>query len=767
MLTTKRYLDVFLHIKGWAFLLLILALATSAFLPTPSAIIHAGGVISSAPSSAKAIPGAFNKSSPIDGAIKQPSNTTLKWGTSLNAKSYQYCFSSTAPTSSTTPCSTWKSAGAKTNVTLSALAQGTKYYWQVRAVNGSNITYANGSAYTDWWTFTTAPGPGAFTKTTPTSGATDQPDFVTLSWSSSLNATDYQYCIDKTNNNACNGAWISTAGETHVAMSALIPDTWYYWQVRAVNGTTPTYADGSTIAWWHFEVSKDPGSFGKTSPVNGATNQGSTLTLTWGTSLNITAYEYCIDTNDNDLCDSSWTSVGVKTSITLSNLTPAVPYYWQVRAKNSTGILTYADGGSTAWWSFSTIPFPGDFAKLSPVSGTTSGPTNPTLRWNSSSGASSYEYCIDTVNNSSCDTSWISTSDNTSITVSSLVLGTKYFWQVRAKNASGTTYSTDSGSPIWWTYKVATLPAAFYKQHPYNGATKDPQDVWVGWTDSSDDVTEYQYCIDTIDDNTCNGHWIAADSGDYVDPLSQSTTYYWQVRAKNAVGTTYADGGGWFHFTTSVTPGAFNKTGPADGEIDQPSNIILSWNTSANALGYQYCIDTLNNDDCDASWTSSGGATSVTVSSLNPNTWYYWQVRASAGGSLTYADGSEYAWYSFKVGPLPGAFGKTSPTNGAQNLVILMPLPSGALSQPSVNIGVTLKWEASDGAASYAFCIDTQDNDKCDDSWVSTGAATFVLKKTLSPGTTYYWQVRAKNSAGYTYADGSDTAWWSFSISPE
>jgi hypothetical protein len=33
--------------------------------------------------------------------------------------------------------------------------------------------------------------------------------------------------------------------------------------------------------------------------------------------------------------------------------------------------------------------------------------------------------------------------------------------------------------------------------------------------------------------------------------LSQATVYYWQVRAINSFGATYANGGAWWRFTTA------------------------------------------------------------------------------------------------------------------------------------------------------------------------------------------------------------------------
>jgi len=50
--------------------------------------------------------------------------------------------------------------------------------------------------------------PGAFSKTTPTNGAVNQPMATMLTWGAASAATSYEYCIDTTNNNACNTSWV-------------------------------------------------------------------------------------------------------------------------------------------------------------------------------------------------------------------------------------------------------------------------------------------------------------------------------------------------------------------------------------------------------------------------------------------------------------------------------------------------------------------------------------------------------------------------------
>jgi len=93
----------------------------------------------------------------------------------------------------------------------------------------------------------------------------------------------------------------------------------------------------------------------------------------------------------------------------------------------------------------------------------------------------------------------------------------------------------------------------------------------------------------------------------------------------------------------------------------------------------------------------------------------------------------------------PGSFTKSSPLNNT----------TGQSSN------LTLSWGESSGAASYAYCFDTTNDNACS-SWISVGNNTFANLSGLIPNTVYYWQVSASNMHGTTYADGSSASYWSF-----
>jgi hypothetical protein len=217
---------------------------------------------------------------------------------------------------------------------------------------------------------------------------------------------------------------------------------------------------------WVLAADTPPGAFNKSSPANAAVGQPANPTLSWGASSGATSYEYCIDDSSNNTCNTSWISTSTSTSVPLSGLALG-NHSWQVRANNALG-TTEANGGT--WWSFTVVsasarvylplvikpfPPPGAFNKSAPANGATGQPANPTLSWGASSGATSYEYCIDTSNNNACDTAWTSTAASTSAGLSGLTPATSYSWQVRANNASGT---TNANGGTWWSFSIAGSP---------------------------------------------------------------------------------------------------------------------------------------------------------------------------------------------------------------------------------------------------------------------------------------------------------------------
>ena len=559
-------------------------------------------------------------------------------------------------------------------------------------------------------------------------------------WETSSAANYYEYCYDTSNDGACS-TWNTSAGSPKY-ISGLSGDTTYYWQVRAVNGDGTTYANGSGSAFWSFTtLPAPPGAFGKSEPADDATNQPTTVTLSWSSSSGATSYEYCYDQTDNGIC-TPWISNGTLMSITLSGLEPAHTYYWHVRAKTSGG-TTYSDASSSAFWSFTTyVPDPPtSFNKSTPANGSGQ-PTTLTLTWNPSEGATSYEYCYDDTNDNTC--TWVSNGTTTSKQLSSLVVGKTYYWHVRAVNAGGTTYA-GSGNTDFWSFTVIGPPQDFSKSNPSSPSWNVPTSLTLEWNPSSG-ATGYEYCVVDFGPPSCS-NWISAgtDTAVAISGLQNFKTYYWQVRASNAGGIKLANSGSWWTFTTiPPAPGAFGKSEPVNGvTTTQSTSATIKWTASSGATGYEYCYAT-STGNC-TTWISDP-STSKFLSGLTPGTTYYWHLRAKNSYGTTYSDGASTAFWSFTTATSPpGAFNKSAPVNGAIDL----------------SISPTLMWSASTGATSYEYCFDTTNDNACS-SWSSNGASTSKALSGLKPATTYYWHIRAVNEGGTTYSNGAEIAFWSF-----
>ncbi len=116
-------------------------------------------------------------------------------------------------------------------------------------------------------------------------------------------------------------------------------------------GTGIINAAGAVIAAQNGGGPTLPAAFAKTSPSNGATRIRRPVTLRWAVSSGAASYVYCIDTTNENACAGSWVSAGTATQVTLSTLSAATNYYWQVRATNTAGTT---DANSGVWWSFRT-----------------------------------------------------------------------------------------------------------------------------------------------------------------------------------------------------------------------------------------------------------------------------------------------------------------------------------------------------------------------------------------------------------------------------
>jgi S-layer homology domain len=285
------------------------------------------------------------------------------------------------------------------------------------------------------------------------------------------------------------------------------------------------------------------GTVSKSSPANGSTNVDTTVTLSWtaytGTDLN--RYRYCIDKTNNSDCEGSggWTNASGNRNVTLSGLEVGTIYYWQVQAVLNDNTRVDADSGS--WWKFTTktqaTTPPGAFAKSLPATGATGQSVTPTLVWQASSGAATYEYCIDTTNNSICDSNWASTTNTFVTLMTGIGTNITYYWHARAINAVGLTYSNGSAGS-WASFTTAAGPTNDTIDGAIDISTSVPYENTPNTTSATLDSGTANTCSPALGFSSVWYKYIAtANRRIYLDTFGTSYDTFIGVWTKNANGT--------------------------------------------------------------------------------------------------------------------------------------------------------------------------------------------------------------------------------------
>lgn len=261
-------------------------------------------------------------------------------------------------------------------------------------------------------------------------------------------------------------------------------------------------------------------------------------------------------------------------------------------------------------------------------------------------------------------------------------------------------------------------PAAFNKSSPADNANLLTTSPDISWSAASG-AASYEYCYDTSDDDNCSG-WVdnGTSTSTNLADLSSDTTYYWQVRAVNTTGTTYANNGAWWSFTLT-------EIAPEYDEKLTTSKVTFDWSDVPGATSYKIQLST------DPAFSTQIINLKVYASeyafdtSLSPATTYFWRIRPKYG-DVKGIWSEVYRFYS--MDPLAAP--------------VLTDPGDGALLSPNI----TLYWDAVVNAAQYKLQVAT---DSAFTDRVFSGKLTDTFKdfNDLAPGK-YYWRVIAIEEGG-------------------
>ena len=555
------------------------------------------------------------------------------------------------------------------------LTPGNTYYYMVEASSAGGTSAASSEA-----SASTPVNPPAI----PTNPGVSVVSSTVLdvSWTASSGATSYKLLQGT-----------SPGGETQVAnpagssyhASQLVPNTTYYFQVLASNAAGDSPASSEVSATTPPAVPTG---------LTATTASSSQVNLTWNASSGATSYAVQQSPNGTD----SFVPVGsavAGTSLNVTGLTAGTTYYFEVRANAASGssaFSTPATAGSTL------VAAPA--AATNPAAASVA-PGSIDVTWTASAGATSYKLLQGTASGGEVQ---VGTSGGSPYHATGLADNTRYYFKVVASNAGGDSASSGEVS--------ATSPAAA-PTSPASTAVSGTA-IDLSWAASAG-ATGYRILAST--DGTAYAPLATSVNSPYhATALSPGTTYYFEVQATNANGTSAASAA--VHAMTFALPAV--PTSLATSVVSN-SALDISWSASSGATAYQL-------------WqgTSSGGETQVATPVSSP---YHATGLAAA---------TSYYFYLKATGP-GGTSGASVEVTTATP--VLPPAAPTALSAAtSSSSAVTLGWTAPGGTVSGYKILESMDNATF--VQVGTSSSTSYAATGLNASTQYFFEVKASNAGG-------------------
>ncbi len=367
------------------------------------------------------------------------------------------------------------------------------------------------------------------------------------------------------------------------------------------------------------------------------------------------------------------------TSYTQTGLSPGTKYNYYVKAGNANGSSSWSSGVSA----ITILDTPTNVVA-------TSSQESITISWSPVNGATGYDVIVD---------GNLSSTSNTTITISGLTAGTNHSYDVRAKNA--VTISN-------WSLQGNKLTNITAPLTPTNlSATTTGSAITLSWNPSAT-ATTYEI---NADGNIINS---GINTVYMVTGLAPGTTHTYMVRALNSGGKS-----SWSSSISAATAALAPNVPTNLTAVTTGSSITISWNAVPNATSY----------DIETSTTTGSG---IAVNDVNvANTTYTYNLpEVTTSTAITFKVRSEVgntpSDWSETITVIPGS----NPTGSPQNI-----------TANSADTSVTLCWDHLSNATSY----DIEENGTIVGNVVNS--VTFT-RTGLTPNTQYNYRVRGENTSG-------------------
>ncbi|MCP4215881.1 MAG: hypothetical protein GY765_14605 [bacterium] len=622
---------------------------------------------------------------------------------------------------------------------LTGLSAGTRYYFRVMAVNGSDTVYGN------TLDFLTDPPATAVTDAAlsiSNSGATLNGTVNALDTSTTVS---FEYGTTITYGTTVTANPSPVTGNTDTAVSAVLSslssDTFYNYRVIASNALGTVYGSNQTFftstpgaptAVTEYATYNDvtsPNSANLIGTVN-ANNDSTAVTFQYGLT---TAYGTTVTADQSPLNGTGYTGV----STTITGLTADTTYHFRVVATN--GINT-AYGADMTFYN-TADPYARTDAAI-PVGLTTAtlnGTVNPKRYESSGDTTVTFEYGLTDSYGSSAEALSSPLSGGVeqavSLGLTGLTVNTTYHYRVVATSPTGTgtgedmTFTTSS-LPIVTTYGASPVGAASATLNGTVNANDDSSTVTFeyGETDS------YGTTVSATPSPVTGRTDTAVSSA--LTGLGTDTVYHYRVVAVNGSGTsngadmTFTTGVSSATVTTNAASAVENTTATLNGTINANGNTTTA--------SFQYGFTAAYGQSASASPNPVTGSSTTSITAgltgLNPDTTYHYRaVGYNAGGTIYGAD------MTFTTPQPP-----TVTTVAASGVDTTVATLNGTVNDNGESTAVTFEYGTTTAYGTTTTATQSP---------VNTGTDTAVSSSItgFTPSTTYHYRVVGSSSNGTAY----------------
>ena len=587
--------------------------------------------------------------------------------------------------------------------------QNAVYYWRVSASFTFQEIY-----YSETNQFSTLLGPNELMA--PSDEMTCMPLNPALVWLNVEPADAYQLQVATSNTFTDDyiiyeNLNVPSSSTTITTKEVIVPDfyTNYYWRVAAKHGEC-------VAEWtdpWSFKTIQGPPS-GDT-PTDGEFGLPLTVILTWDEATDATEYdvEFATDSDFENIIDTFYGTT--ETSATVSELDFNTTYYWRVK--------DYIGQCESEWsdvYSFRT-QFPAPELDL-PYDGRICLEMSYQFRWYNIENATAYQMQI------AADPEFedvVIDEDNLHDIIHTVALPqglTQYWWRIRVKEPNNT---GDWSEIRTFTTTIETVDPI----DPMPNAGGIPLTTTLLWSDvAGESGTFHLQVSDNYDfENTLYDLTDLTSNSYTIELPAYNTNYFWRVSAVS--GQCEAEFSDPWMFTTVIDRPTLLS--PENNATGVEFMVFFEWTAVESAKTYFFNLaKNPNFAPLDYGFKDIKN-THYNMTGLDPDTKYYWRVRAeNEDGESAYSD----------------VFSFTTSSVGATVPYTISP----AVEATQVELDPTLLWSNANRADTYHLQVSLSGDftDKLVDTDTITG--TSYPLSGLENNTMYYWHVSAINDSGET-----------------